>query len=107
MSVLKETRSLDGDIVRYKAKLVAKSYAQLEGIDYKEVFSHIVKYSSIQILLVLVAQYELEFDQLVVTTAFLHHDLDEEIFMTQPIGFKTVEKKNMVCKLKKSLYGLK
>jgi len=73
--------------------LVAKSYAQLEGIDYKEVFSHIVKYSSIQILLVLVAQYELEFDQLDVKTTFLLGDLDEEIFMSQPTGFKTKKKR--------------
>jgi len=44
----------DNEYVRYKAKLVAKNYAQKEGIDYKEVFSHVVKHSSIQILLVLV-----------------------------------------------------
>ena len=50
--------SLKGDIVRYKARLVAKSYAQREGIDYNEVFSPIVKHSSIRILLALVVQYD-------------------------------------------------
>jgi len=50
---------LDGDIVCYKARLIAKSYAQWEGIDYNEVFSPVVKHSSIQILLALMAQYEL------------------------------------------------
>jgi len=54
----------------------------------------------------LVAQYELDLDQLDVKTTFLHSDLDEEIYMFQPMGFKTAEKENMVCKLKKLLYGL-
>jgi len=84
--------------------LVAKGYGQRESIDYNEVLSPVVKYSSIRILLVLIAQYELELDQLDVKTAFLH---SEEIYMSQPTGFKTVGKENMICKLKKSLYGLK
>jgi len=66
-----------------------------------------VKHSSIQILLALVAQYELEFNQFDVKTAFLHGDLEEEIYIAQLMGFKTVEKENLICKLKKSLYGLK
>jgi len=99
--------SLDGDIVCYKGSLVAKGYTQRENIDYNEVFSHVVKHSSIQILLAQVAQYELKLDQLDVKSAFLQGDLDEEIFISQPTRFKTVKKKNMVCKLKKSLYRLK
>lgn len=93
--------------VRYKARLVAKGYAQKEGIDYNEVFSPVVKHSSIRILLALVAQYDLDLVQLDVKTAFLHGDLDEEIYMTQPVGFKVAGKENCVCKLKRSLYGLK
>ena len=87
--------------------MVAKGYAQREGIDYNEVFSPVVKHSSIRILLALVAQYELDLHQLGVKTAFLYGDLDEEIYMSQPTGFKTAGKVNMVCKLKKLLYGLK
>jgi len=49
----------------------------------------------------------LDLDQLVVKIAFLHGDLDEEIYMSQPMRFKTAGKENMICKLKKSLYGLK
>ena len=96
----------DSDTVRYKARLIAKD-AQGEGINYNEVFSHIVKYSSIRILLALTAQYELELDQLDVKTAFLYGNLEEEIYMSQPTGFKTAGKENIVCKLKKSLYKLK
>jgi len=101
----KKQGSLDGDIVRYKARLVAKGYAQREGIDYNEIFSPVVKYSSILILLALMAQYELKLDLLDVKTAFIHGDLEDEIYMSQPMGFKTARKKNMACKLKKSLYG--
>jgi len=103
----KKQGSSDGDTVRYKARLVAKGYTQREGIDYNEVFSHVVKHSSIRILLALIAQYELELDQLDVKTVFLNGDLEKEIYMSQPTGFKTAGKENMVCKLKKSLYGLK
>jgi len=71
------------------------------------VFSPIVKHSSIRILLALVAQNELDLDQLDVKTAFLHGDLEEEIYMTQPTGYKTAGKEELICKLKKSLYGLK
>jgi len=58
-------------------------------------------------MLPLLAQYELDLDQLNVKTAFLHDNLDEEIYMSQPMGFKTAGKENMVCKVKKSLYRLK
>ena len=95
------------DSIRYKARLVAKGYAQKEGIDYNEVFSPVVKHASIRILLALVAQFDLELVQLDVKTAFLHGTLDEEIYMSQPDGFKVPGHENWACKLSKSLYGLK
>ena len=66
-----------------------------------------MKHYYIHILLVLAAQYDYELDQLDVKTAFLHGDLEEEIYITQPLGFKVARKEKLVCKLEKSLYGLK
>jgi hypothetical protein len=95
------------DDICFKARLVAKGYAQKEDIDYKEVFSPVVKHSFIYVLLALVAQFDLELVQLDVKTAFLHGDLEEDIYMTQPDGFKVAGKKILLCKLNRSLYGLK
>jgi len=97
----------EGKKERYKARLVVKGFAQKEGIDFNEIFSPIVKMSSIRIILGLVSTLDLECEQLDVNTAFLHGELEEEIYMEQPEGFKTKGKENLVCKLKKSLYGLK
>ncbi|XP_057532923.1 uncharacterized protein LOC130810814 [Amaranthus tricolor] len=91
----------------YKARVVAKGYSQIEGIDFHEVFSPVVKHSSIRALLALVAMEDLELHQLDVKTAFLHGELEEEIFMKQPEGFEVAGKENHVCRLKRSLYGLK
>ena len=66
-----------------------------------------VKHTSIRVLLSLVAQGDLELEQLDVKTVFLHGDLEEEIYMYQLEGFKVEGKENQVCRLKKSLYGLK
>jgi hypothetical protein len=87
--------------------LVVKGFSQKLGIDYNDVFSLVVKHSSICALLGIVAMHDLELEQLDVKTAFLHDDLEDEIYMDQPKGFIVVGKKNFVCKLKKSLYGFK
>jgi hypothetical protein len=92
---------------RYKARLVAKGYSQIPGIDFKDVFSPVVKHSSIRTLLSIVAMHDYELEQLDVKTAFLHGELEEVIYMDQPEGFVVPGKENLVCRLKKSLYGLK
>lgn len=91
---------------RYKARLVVKGFSQRKGIDFEEIFSPVVKMSSIRIVLSLAAILDLEIEQMDVRTAFLHGDLEEEIYMIQPEGFVVKGKENCVCKLKKSLYGL-
>lgn len=98
----------DGEkIVKRKARLVVKGCNQKKGIDFDEIFSPVVKMTSIRTVLGLVASLDLEMEQLDVKTAFLHGDLQEEIYMEQPEGFEVKRKEDFVCKLKKSLYGLK
>ncbi|KAL5752812.1 hypothetical protein ACOSQ2_023319 [Xanthoceras sorbifolium] len=92
---------------RYKARMVVKGFQQKEGIDYNEIFSPVVKLTTIRLVLKIVAAENLHLEQLDVKTAFLHGDLEEEIYMRQPEGFKEAGKENLVCRLKKSLYGLK
>jgi ATP-binding cassette subfamily B (MDR/TAP) protein 1 len=90
-----------------KARLVAKGFSQIPGIDYNDVFSPVVKHSSIRAFFGIVARRDLQFEQLDMKTAFLHGELEEEIYMDQPKGFIVPAKEDLVCKLKRSLYGLK
>ena len=92
---------------RYKARLVVKGFQQKEGIDYTEIFSPVLKLTTIRLVLSIVAAENLHLEQLDVKTAFLHGDLEEDYYMKQPKGFQVSGKENLVCKLKKSLYGLK
>lgn len=92
---------------QYKARLVVKGFNQRKGIDFSEIFSPVVKMSSIRVVLGLAASLDLEIEQMDVKTAFLHGDLEEEIYMEQPEGFRVRGKEDFVCKLNKSLYGLK
>ena len=92
--------------LRYKARLVVTGFNQKKGIDFEEIFSSVVKMSSIRVALGL-ARLNLQVEQLDVKTAFLHGVLEEEIYMQQPKGFEEKGKENIVCKLKKSLYRLK
>ncbi|GAA0159061.1 transmembrane signal receptor [Lithospermum erythrorhizon] len=95
------------NVPRYKARLVVKGFAQRQGIDFEEIFSPVVKMTSIRLVLGLAAAYDLEIEQMDVKTAFLHGDLQEDIYMQQPEGFEVEGKETLVCKLQKSLYGLK
>lgn len=99
----------DGEnLVRYRARLVAKGFAQKPGIDFCDTFSPVVKHSTLRVLLSLAVNLNLDITHLDVKTAFLNGYLCENVYMTKPEGFEvTNNNKNKVLKLKKAIYGLK
>ena len=98
----------DGD-KRYKARYVAKGYSQVENVDYFETYAPTARITSIRMLMQISVQYDLFIHQMDVKNAYLNADIDCEIFVEQPKGFERQGKggERLVCKLKKSLYGLK
>ena len=107
--VFKLKRDSDGNIARYKARLVARGFTQEHGVDYHETFAPTVRVISIRVVLALAAFHDWDVEQLDVVTAFLEANIDEEIYMRQPEGFRSSDSKGteLVCLLKKALYGLK
>ena len=95
----------DGQIERYKARVVAQGFSQVEGIDYNETFAPVTKFNSIRVLLALAARLDLEVHQMDVKSAFLNGELEEEIYMRVPPGHNSPP--GVVWKLNKALYGLK
>jgi hypothetical protein len=105
--VFKKKLRPDGTIDKYKARLVAKGYTQKEGRDFFDTYSHVARLTTIRVLLSLAASHGLLIHQMDVKTTFLKGELEEEIYLTQPDGFIVKGQEEKVCKLVKSLYGLK
>ena len=97
----------DGSVERRKVRLVAKGFTQTYGVDYQETFAPVAKINTIRILLSLAVNFDWSLHQLDVKNAFLNGELEEEVFMCVPLRFENVYGLDKVCKLKKSLYGLK
>ncbi|MCO5574355.1 hypothetical protein L7F22_028138 [Adiantum nelumboides] len=105
--LLKRKYAPDGSISRYKARLVARGFSQVAGKDYSETYSHVLSMVSFRILVALAAHYRLHIHQMDVQTAFLHGELDEEIYMQQPPHFVDTNDPTHVCRLYRSIYDLK
>jgi len=104
--VFKYKVNANGEIESYKARLTPKGFLQREGINFFETFAATGKYKSMRLGLALTAAFDHELDQMDVPQAFLNADVEEEVYMELPEGYRE-GRENMVCRLKKSLYGLK
>ncbi|GJY78369.1 zinc finger, CCHC-type containing protein [Tanacetum coccineum] len=105
--LFKKKTDMDGAVYVFKARLVAKGFTQTYGVDYEETFSPVADIRSIRILIVIATYYDYEIWQMDVKTAFLNGHISEEVYMEQPEGFVNPKYPNHVCKLKRSIYGLK
>jgi hypothetical protein len=105
--VFKIKQGVNGEVERYKARLVARGFTQTYKVDYNETFAPVTKFTSICCILALAALEDMEIHQMDVKTTFFNGELEEEIYMEQPQGFVHQGGEHLVCKLHKSLYGLK
>ncbi|GJY73089.1 ribonuclease H-like domain, reverse transcriptase, RNA-dependent DNA polymerase [Tanacetum coccineum] len=105
--VFKTKKDANGNIIKHKARLVAKGYIQQHGIDFEEVFAPVARMETIRLLLAIAANNKWEVHHLDVKSAFLHGDLKEEVYVTQPEGFVKRQDNGKVYRLIKALYGLR
>lgn len=105
--MFKVKTGVDGSVERFKARLVAQGCSQKFGVDYDETFCPVVRFESLRMMVALAVQNQLQLHQMDVTTAFLNGELKEEVYMKQPEQFVEKGKEQLVCKLKRSIYGLK
>jgi hypothetical protein len=105
----KVKRDESGRVVRYKARLVAQGFAQVEGLDFLSTYAPVARLSSIRVILALAAREDWHVDNMDVDNAYLQSPVEEEVFMRQPKGYVQHGAKGrvLVCRVHKSLYGLK
>ena len=96
-----------GEVIRNKERLVCKGYSHQEGIDYEETSTPIARMEAVRMFLEYATNKNFKVYQMVVKSTFLNGELEEEVYIEKPEGFSLIEEKDMVCRLKKVLYGLK
>ncbi|GKA51358.1 zinc finger, CCHC-type containing protein [Tanacetum coccineum] len=105
--IFKRKLKVDGMIEKFKARLVIQGFKQKSRIDYLDTYALVARISTIRLLIAMASIHNLIIHQMDMKTAFLNGDIDEEVYMNQPQGFIMLGNENKVCKLIKSLYGLK
>ena len=105
--IYKIKHAADGSIEKHKARFVACRFSQKYGIDYEETFAPVARYTSIISVLALAIVMKWKIHQMDVKIAFLNGVVEEEVYVEQPLDFETHDRESHVCRLKKSLYGLK
>ena len=105
--LFKKKLDAEGNVSKYKARLVARGFDQRYGIDYDETFSPVARFESIRMIMALSVQLDLHLHHMDVASAFLNGELKEDVYMTQPEGYIVKGNESLVCKLNRSIYGLK
>ena len=105
--IFKHKLKTDGSLERYKAHWVLRGFTQRPGVDFDETFSPVVKPATVRTVLSLALSRQWPIHQLDVKNAFLHGTLFETVYCSQPCGFEDPARPDFVCRLNKSLYGLK
>lgn len=105
--VYKLKRDETGQVVKHKARIVAQGYSQMFGVDYTDVFAPVTRMTTLRALLAIAGKNGIVLKQYDVKTAYLNGTVDEELYMRQPPGFAAAGQEELVCKLIKSIYGLR
>nr|GFB44169.1 zinc finger, CCHC-type [Tanacetum cinerariifolium] len=105
--IFKRKLKVDGTVEKFKARLVIQGFNQKSGIDYCDTYALVAIISTIRLLIAMTSIHNLIIHEMDIKTTFLNGDLEEEVYMNQPLGFIMLGNENKVCKTIKSLYGLK